>query len=239
MTIEQAYELYKKEINGELSAGEDSLFFGEEESGELSELLTRITALFIKEDCPLVYRLFLHKFAKKYFQNSPCVKNFKGKGTANNPYYIETVYGSGLFYDAHCIFEKHKYLNEIKRHQCWTNNLYFLHNIKNLNIDAELVSGIAQHGNSYLCSVVLAKIHNGQYVVDFDHDVVMEYKLFYNLFNFKEKCRVHLQTLIDDNILNYPKIDGLNLYLLCMAYNEMVGKIKSGEVQVEVNCMGV
>lgn len=103
--------------------------------------------------------------------------NLTGQGTFENPYHIETDYGDGKFFHFNHSFKKGKVPSLFQKHQCHSNCFEFANKTKR---HCTILSGISFRNYSFLHSVLLM----GEYILDFNYDIVMSKDLYVELFNF-------------------------------------------------------
>lgn len=104
--------------------------------------------------------------------------NLTGKGTFENPYHIETNYGDGNFFHFNHYFKNGKAPSLFKKQQCHSNCFEFAHKTKRHCV---ILSGISYRNYSFLHSVLLI----GNYILDFNYDLIMTKDLYIQLFNFE------------------------------------------------------
>ena len=151
----------------------------------------------------------------RHIGKSKIIKQEDGK------YKLTSDFGENVFFDARELFVDKKYPNYIEPYYCFNNShLYILKTEK----EAKVLSGISFVGKPFLHSVVLI----GDYIVDFNYDLVMSKYLYCQLTSFEvleelssEKLLEYKDMLIENrNLLNMPA------YLLNFAFDEVIENLK-------------
>lgn len=121
-------------------------------------------------------------------------------------YNIKTKYGEGIFFDAHRLFVDGNYPQWITPKYCFSNSFFY---VMRTGLDAKVESGIAYDKQPFLHSVVLI----GDYIVDFNYDLVMEKNLYCALTHFE---------ILEE--LESEKIVGAKRF--CLEHKELFSKVE-------------
>lgn len=109
--------------------------------------------------------------------------DLSGKGTREDPYFINTNFGCGNF----LLYSKFLNANEdtsyIKKRYCFQNVYEFS---KRCSKKCEIISGLAFRDYPFLHSVILLD----DYVLDFNYNLAMSKDLYFKMFNFEVLTKV-------------------------------------------------
>ena len=112
------------------------------------------------------------------------VEKFKGLGTKKHKFYIKTKYGEGELLNARYLFKDNKYPNFIERNYCFFNCFEMAHLIhRDDKRPCKVLGGICGVGDYPVLHAILE--FNGEYVIDFNLDVVCKKELYCSLFGFE------------------------------------------------------
>lgn len=165
------------------------------------------------------------------------INSFKGLGTLNHPYIIDSKQGKGKIVNAHELFEKKEYPNYVESNKCFANSLVYAYSLARDGVDAKLVSGIFDVGiRPILHSVVEIPNHKvlGDCIVDFNYNLAISKNLYCSLFNFEELNNVDAIRLVQDRIFskeNRKKLQGKNVMYINFAYDDILDYISNKDRQ--------
>lgn len=109
--------------------------------------------------------------------------DLSGKGTIEDPYFINTNFGCGNFLHFSTFLGEDDDFSCFKKRFCFQNVFEFA---KSKDQKSEILSGIAFRDFPFLHSVVLVD----DYVLDFNYDLAMGKDLYFKMFNFEVLTKV-------------------------------------------------
>jgi len=156
------------------------------------------------------------------------VKHYElmGSGIFSCPFEIKTKYGAGKFFEAHSFFEDNKYPKFVRKRYCHSNSYEFA---KTHNKECTVLSGVAYRRKSFLHSVVQI----GDYILDFNYDLVMDKELYMKLFNFVVVSEVKSQDIKENDELMKEKLSNrVNYGEMNFCYYELLEAIKNNNLLI-------
>ena len=175
----------------------------------------------------IIVNKILHNPSKERFLQSSFGKCIMGKVgiseiTLKNKeigiYYIKSIFGEGEFYDARKMFLNGKYPKWINHGFCFSNSFYHL---MMTGMKASIESGIAYKKKPFLHSVIAV----GDYIVDFNYDLVISKNLYYALMHFEVLATLESEKIksIRDDCFNRRQIfDGMQDYMINFAFDDVM-----------------
>ena len=142
------------------------------------------------------------------------IKNIKSVDNLVGFYQINTELGKGIFFDAHELFEDHKYPKWIKPYYCFDNTRLY---VQCLDVKSSILSGIAFIGKPFLHSVLLI----GDIVIDFNYDLVISKDLYFALTHFEALAELSNKQLNENKQL-INEISGVPNYVFNFAFDDVM-----------------
>ena len=173
MKLQKFRELAKAEKEGVVRKPQNMKFLSQAEIIEKKALLKLIIDLISsKYNYDEMYKVAGYEKHLKSFYNTT------GNGTFELPYTLQSNFGEGKFCDLCSYFKSKEYPNFIRKRYCHSNCFEYA---KRINSKCKILSGIVCKDYPFLHSVVLI----GNYILDFNYDLLMTKDLYVNLFNFE------------------------------------------------------
>ncbi len=171
MRIDEICELIKKEDAGKLRLPAIAKRLPQEALQKRVNILNMIVSDYISypQDKPML---------NKVFKQRNSVKSVVCKDEDKQIFHIVSGFGEGDFFNARRLFEDGEYPSYIQHGFCFGNA--YSHLLKS-NVRGKVVSGISLVKKPFLHSVV----EIGEWVIDFNVDLVMSAELYYKLTNFE------------------------------------------------------
>lgn len=121
------------------------------------------------------------------------VKDLRGLGTKARPYHISTKWGKGNFFNAHYLFNNQQYPKYVEKRMCFSNSLKFALDADSNNEEpCCILSGISLFNAGTGLHSVIEK--NG-YIIDFNYDLVMDARLYKEIFRFEVLAELSSENL--------------------------------------------
>ena len=181
MTIEEVEELRILEVNKRLRFPK-------------TEIETR-EIRYVVQIQELIYNLVNNKFfiprlISKLYLKKMGIK-IKGKGTAENPYVIQSKFGEGKCFNINYLFADQKCPFEVG--ECFANSFNMCCEMKDLpNVKkSDCVSGITLVSeDNYIGGMLHSVMQINNYIADVNLGLVMSKDLYYKIFIFEELARI-------------------------------------------------
>lgn len=160
-------------------------------------------------------RSFRFVNCKQSLKKHPYVKKLKGRGTADKPYKLSTIFGEGEFLDLHSIYKNGNIPDFIKKFYCFSNCMTYSMLLAKKEIDSTVLTGIAHYKTPFLHAVLLGWHDDRPQIFDFNYDLVMDQDLYMKLFSFEVLSKLDGQSLWEnkDIIQNGPKLKDFQILL--------------------------
>lgn len=168
---------------------------------------------------------FLKSSFGKCIMHKVGVLELKLKNEEIGIYHIKSIFGEGEFYDARRLFANGKYPKWINPGYCFSNTFY---HVMMTGINANVESGIAFKKKPFLHSVLAV----GDYIVDFNYDLVISKNLYYALMHFELLSTVEGEKIrkIRDDCFNRRQIfDGMQDYMINFAYDDVMEIVRKNK----------
>lgn len=172
---------------------------------------------------------FLSKLINKLSLKKMGIK-ISGKGTKDEPYFVETPYGKGKFFNVNEIFKDKHCPFEVGN--CFANAFNMAGEmIKLPNVEiCDCVSGISWHRKNGVDSGMLhSVVELNNWIIDVNLGMVISKDLYRKLFLFEELCRISgdkiepvIELLKKDSTKEISAKYNLRTYHLAMAAEDMV-----------------
>ena len=200
MTLKEAEELRIQNMARTLRMPNSFQFFDEDDMAQCTNVRWGICYVIKKfGEKQLVGKQCM--LTKSALKNAKGVIDFHGLGTKVWPFYINTKWGGGYFYDARYLFKDKKYPIYIEKQYCFSNCYFWAKEIgETNNLSCKVLGGIAYIKDYPILHSVI-ELENG-FIVDFNYDLVMEKELYFNLFGFETLCELTSQEIfVKDRLL--------------------------------------
>ena len=188
MKINEIEELIEEEKSGELRKPNCMIAKSDDEQKAIT-LAFRAIAFFTKQN--LTSNIFDYvddreeRSALKELYYSSIVNVFKGCGTKDEPFEIETTFGDGICCDDSSLLS-YKERQAYEHGNCFTNAYYLAASLTKAGYVCKQLSGIAYLDEPFLHSVVYIENEDHEpFILDFNYDMIMSYDLFVKFLIFE------------------------------------------------------
>lgn len=218
MELKKAQHLRSLDYNKQLQEPRFLNVFNKEKRNEIHNLEYNIAITLLRDDNMLNL--------KKRLAKSPLVKLLKGRGTVINPFYMETEFAKGYFFNVDFLFAKRKW-TQIAVGTCFSNAYKTALGLSKNSIENKILNGLSWFGYSVCHSINLV---NDEWVIDYNFGVVMQKELYFKTFPFEV-----LDAIDGKEILN--NYDQFKKYYIsdfekCFCYDVVANQIRNGEIEV-------